>query len=948
MKPLLLNPLAWAALLTAALGLAAAGCDTTAFCFEDCEGGDTTDATGTGGAGGTGGLGLTTGSGGCLLNCTGTGGAGGACVPTNGGIEICDELDNDCDGLNDNSPDIDFSNPATCGTCDNSCLVSLTNCAPEGILCVPSPDPGAEPGDCQCTQCATDYIDLDNDGKTCEYYCVLTPGATDDSVCNNKDDDCDGVKDEDVALCTSTTDCGKCGGNCVVLHGTPACVNSGAMPCDQANTQCQIASCDCAPGDCWWDLDDTYITGCEYPCELTNGGVEICGDGLDNDCDGLIDGVDDLSGDPQIGVTCFGDPDGICGTPAHAGMTACQGGQVVCGGPLVLVENQTLEVCNGADDDCDGAIDDSPINVGASCGLSNIFPCSFGSQQCLNGALTCVGAVNPGVETCNAQDDNCDGAIDMNGANPPLDSVGPCNVPPPAPPGATQPCVAGSRACVGGVVVCQGSVGPTSVTDGCGDDSNCNGLLESQPNLLTDVNHCGSCVNNCYAGAMHSIWTCEVGVCAFQGCESGYFDLDNDQQCEYACVFIQAQEICNGIDDDCDGQTDEGVIAPLPTQVCGVSPSATAPECTLNVGVACVGGLWSCTFPAGVCSGGCSPDDEICDGLDNDCDGALNENVANYNKPCASDDGLPPPGHGACKTNGVYVCNGANATTCSGVKADCLTLPGMCVEVCDAVDNDCDGLVDEPFDNKGMNAQFFVKPVATKIANNQWIMSHEASRPTATVSTPGSGNGFYCTASPPATTCSVSGVTVPVAPTNAPREQTAACSVPDRIPWFNVSPVEVEQTCAAMGGFVCSTTNWQASCAATAACGWGYDPRGAACTSSFTATKFCNLGPSFDFVPGAGDQDGLLATGSAALQHCWADWSGLQANTAATNKVFDITGNLREITKAAANQYRLMGGAFNTQNEAGAACGFTFYTVDMNFKLFDAGFRCCFDADPTL
>src|SRR5262249_39959744 len=153
------------------------------------------------------------------------------------------------------------------------------------IACTPSASPGKTPGMCVCNGCATDYHDLDKNG-TCEYYCVQT--ANDDKTCNNIDDDCDGVKDEDVDVCTSTTDCGKCGGNCSVIHGTPACVHTGTGACDPSNTQCTIQKCDCKPGDCWWDLDNSYATGCEYKCDLTNGGVEICGDGIDNDCDGKI------------------------------------------------------------------------------------------------------------------------------------------------------------------------------------------------------------------------------------------------------------------------------------------------------------------------------------------------------------------------------------------------------------------------------------------------------------------------------------------------------------------------------------------------------------------------------------------------------------------------------------------------------------------------------------
>ncbi len=261
---------------------------------------------------------------------------------------------------------------------------------------------------------------------------------------------------------------------------------------------------------------------------------------------------------------------------------------------------------------------------------------------------------------------------------------------------------------------------------------------------------------------------------------------------------------------------------------------------------------------------------------------------------------------------------------------------------CDEIDNDCDGLVDEPFTNKGTNTTYFLKPAVTKVASNLWVYQYEASRPDATTTTPGNGNGYTCNTSPcPGST--------PVAPAGVTLDKTVACSVPNKVPWFNVTPIEVEQTCYALGGTVCSTATWQTACQATIPCTWGYAPRGASCTSSYTGSKYCNLGPSFDFNTSvAGDQDGLLPTASPALLNCWADWNGLQGNLAAYNNIRDITGNLREITKSAANVYPLMGGAFNTATENGATCGFSFYSVDQNFKLFDTGFRCCFSVDPTI
>jgi hypothetical protein len=269
---------------------------------------------------------------------------------------------------------------------------------------------------------------------------------------------------------------------------------------------------------------------------------------------------------------------------------------------------------------------------------------------------------------------------------------------------------------------------------------------------------------------------------------------------------------------------------------------------------------------------------------------------------------------------------------CSATPANCSTLAGGCDEKCDGIDNDCDGVADEPYSAKGNNAGFFVKPIVTKIgAQNKWMYAYEATRPTATNIVPGTGNGYWNTA-----------------PTGATLDKTPACSVPNKIPWFNVTPREVEQVCANMGGSICLTADWKAAAREPTpdSCLYGYAPLGAACRTPYVAgSKFCNLGPSFDFSAAVGDQDGLLPTASSLLQNCWVDWTG-QPN----NRIYDLTGNLREITKTAtgATTYPILGGAFNTQSEGGAASNFSFYTVDNTFQFFDTGFRCCFTQDPTL
>jgi len=918
----------------ALVGFASTGCETEAFCFANCGGGSSSETGGNGGDGE--GAGFVTGGSSAQFVTGGSGeGGGGPCTETNGGLEICDEVDNDCNGTVDDIADIDYNAPKSCGTCGNNCYTSLLNFDPATIMCAPSSMPGEVPGVCS-GDCATDYYDFDGDGLSCETFCNTI--APNDVICDNKDDDCDNAIDEDVDFCTDENNCGKCGGICVVGNGTPVCVHTDMNPiCDELNAHCEIAVCDAG----WIDLDGSYATGCEYQCTVT--GAELCGDQVDNDCDGLIDSADDLSGDPNINVPCFGDPDGVCALLIHQGFTECLNGVNTCTGPNVLFENDVLETCNALDDDCDGQADDTPSDAGAACGISNNFPCTLGTLACQAGMLNCLGAINPGVESCNGQDDNCDGAIDLTGGLPPSDAVGACNVPTPPPGGATSPCMPGTRACVGGTVQCLGDVGPTSVNDTCGVDANCDGLLTGQPNLMTSATNCGSCGNNCNTGAVNAVFGCVSGGCVFQSCLPGFVDLNSDGTCEYPCTFVSAQEACNNQDDDCDGQVDENVTAPSPKQVCGVSPAASRPECTSQVGVACVAGGWQCTFPAGVCSPSCSgvaccsSAVETCDGLDNDCDGLLNENVPDYNQPCASDDGLPVS-QGECRTTGNKVCNGPNATVCNAVPASCASLLGGCTELCDGKDNDCDGSVDEPFTAKGTNATFFYKPKVIKVgAGSLWTYQYEASRPNATSTTPGTGNGYW-TSGPPGATF----------------DETPSCSESTKVPWFNVTPREVQQTCTAMGGSICSDTNWKDACRTSPLvgndCTWGYGSNATACTSAFSATKFCNLGPSFDFnAVLAGDQDGLLPTASSLLGSCFAPWEGLSTNPSGVlGRAFDITGNLREITRTNASTFTLMGGAFNSAADAGATCTFDFYKVDDEFQFFDTGFRCCFASDPTL
>ncbi|MFH1464551.1 MAG: MopE-related protein [Pseudomonadota bacterium] len=612
-----------------------------------------------------------------------------------GAEERCNLTDDDCDGRVDDDDD-DVTNPttwyidrdgdgygadsATTAACaqPSGFVAQGGDCDDDDVAFHPdaAEDDCTDPHDYDCDGSVA-YADADADGWAACEDCddadpAVNPAAAE--VCDAIDNDCDGDTDEDDATDAPTwyADSDADG------YGDAA---SPAAACAQPSGHVSDDT----------DCDDALAA-------VNPGATELC-DGLDNDCDGTTDdGAEDAA-------TWYADADGDGFGEAATTATACTqptgfvADDTDCDDAQAAVNPGATELCDGVDDDCDGAVDEADA-ADAPTWFADADGDGFGDPADATTACTApsdtvaddtdcddtADTIFPGAaEHCDGTDEDCDGVDDDDAVDALTwydDADGDGFGDPAAPTvacAAPSDTVADSADCDDG----DDTIFPGADEHCDGVDEDCDGVADDgATDLLTwyaDDDADG------YGDAAISTEACSVP----EDFVADATDCDDTR----ASVHPGAAEHCDGVDEDCDGATDEGAVDALTWYADDDADGYGDPTLTTA----------ACTLPDDFVADATDCDDtdpdihpgadEHCDGADEDCDGAVDDDAVDGDTWYADADA---DGYGdaaqpivACAQPSGTV---SDTTDCDDTQAD--VHPGA-TEHCDGVDEDCDGTTDE-------------------------------------------------------------------------------------------------------------------------------------------------------------------------------------------------------------------------------------------------------------
>ncbi|MBU0967913.1 MAG: putative metal-binding motif-containing protein [Proteobacteria bacterium] len=473
--------------------------------------------------------------------------------------EVCDQLDNDCNGIiDDNVPDSPLWYADTDNDGHGDPAVSLQNC-----------------------NAVAGYVDNSDDCNDGSW--AINPDLGE--RCDGKDSNCDGLVDNNcvTSLCTETDinnvmacaalcdlDEAICIGGCILQQTQDECQAAGiTLGQCLVNNGCGTPlnpDFDCIRSDCQVEWENVFgsvppqcASGDTRVCGSSEGlceqGIETCGenglwsgicvgetapapeicDGQDNNCDGVIDNpteprwCEDADGDLYTSA-CTEE----CQQPDPTWIPVADSLGEDCDDSNDQVHVGAIEICDGLDNDCNGIVDEGFPDNDQDGEMDCVDPDDdndgwLDEEDCRPFDL----AINPDAEErCDGQDNDCSGSIDDN-----------------------LPLITSSLpgVCSGALKICEGVNGwvddfasipqyePTEIScDGL--DNDCDGMTDENLDLAGPLTENQTGV--CYGARMSCLdgqWT------------SVYYPLIDDYASE-----IEANENCGDtLDNDCDGLTDE-------------------------------------------------------------------------------------------------------------------------------------------------------------------------------------------------------------------------------------------------------------------------------------------------------------------------------------------------------------------------------------------------------
>ncbi len=513
--------------------------------------------------------------------------------------------------------------------------------------------------------------DGDGDGYALDQDCDdanadIHPGAAE--VCNDVDDDCDDVVDDDatdgstyyedadadgagtgerVVACAAPTGFAAADGDC---DDTDPATNPGAEESDCADPH----DYNCDGSVAWADADADGVAACE-DCDDTSplvhpGAVERC-DGLDNDCNAAID-------DAAVDATAWYADDDADGYGTGTPLAACDApvGHVAPGGDCDDA-NAAFHPA-ATEDDC---TDSNDYNCDESVGYADADADGFPACDDCDDAAAAVN--RDAVEVCDGVDNDCEGTVDL---------------------AATD------------ALTYYADVD----ADGYGDFTATVADCSAPSGHVADATDCNDGDAAIYPGAEEpdctdpTDYNCDGSV-AYEDIDDDGFPACEDCNDTDSAVSPSGTELCDGIDNDCSGTTDEDSAADALTWYVDADDDAYgyAPATWI-----------ACEQPAGYVVDATDCDDadvtahpggtEVCGGGDENCDGAVDEGDAVGAVLWYADSDSDTFGDGGVSVSACDVPAGYTADS-----SDCDDLDpavnAAATEVCDFIDNNCDTEVDE-------------------------------------------------------------------------------------------------------------------------------------------------------------------------------------------------------------------------------------------------------------